>query len=154
MSRRSGPEHRPAVPFPLPRRVAKGASQTAGLEASFTLARARRFQPSLERCSPGSTPCLELFPGERLASQLRLEASGPFIMMGGLRRSWRAPARLSIELLANRDFLPADVGLPPDPRRLAYLIERLALICRGGEEVALYTRPSSAASEVVGAALP
>ena len=63
-------------------------------------------------------------------------------MVGVARRSWRDPSRLRIELLANRDFIPEQAGIAADTRRLAYLIERLVLVGRGGEEVPLYTRPT------------
>jgi hypothetical protein len=53
------------------------------------------------------------------------------------------PSRMTIEFSANRDFIPEQAVLGPDPRSLAYMIERLALICRSGEEVLLYARSSS-----------
>jgi hypothetical protein len=69
-----------------------------------------------------------------------LDHSGTFTMLGTRRKTWMEPSRLSIELLANREFVPYQVGIAPDFRRIAYLIERLALICRNGEEVSLFTR--------------
>jgi hypothetical protein len=69
-----------------------------------------------------------------------LDRPGTFSMVWARRKTWMVPSRLSIELLANRDFIPQRVGFSEDFRRLAYLIERLALICRDGDEVPLYTR--------------
>ena len=69
-----------------------------------------------------------------------LDHPGTFTMLGTRRKTWMEPSRLSIELLANREFIPYQVGIAPDFRRIAYLIERLALICRNGEEVSLFTR--------------
>jgi glycosyltransferase involved in cell wall biosynthesis len=69
-----------------------------------------------------------------------LDRPGTFTLVGAPRRSWTVPSRLTIELLANRDFVPQQIGITPDPRRLAYLIEHLVLICRGEDEVPLYTR--------------
>jgi hypothetical protein len=69
-----------------------------------------------------------------------LDRPGTFTIVGTQRKTWMEPSHLSIELLANGDFIPQQAGFSHDPRRLAYLIERLALICRDGEEVPLYTR--------------
>jgi glycosyltransferase involved in cell wall biosynthesis len=88
------------------------------------------------------------------ASDLRLDGPGKFTLMGGARKSWGRAPPLTLELRANRDFIPEYAGISADSRRLAYVIERLVLICRGGAEVPLYARPSSSASEVVGGALP
>ena len=88
------------------------------------------------------------------ASDLRLDGPGKFTLMGGAHKSWGLASHLTLELRANRDFIPEYAGISADSRRLAYVIERLVLICRGGEEVPLYARPSSSASEVVGDALP
>jgi glycosyltransferase involved in cell wall biosynthesis len=78
----------------------------------------------------------------RRSSDVLIEGPGPFTLIGAFRRSWRMPSHITIDVVANRDFVPEQVGAAEDPRRLAYLIERLSLICRGGEEVPLYT-PSS-----------
>ena len=78
----------------------------------------------------------------REVSQQILDGPGKFTMVGSARRSWKAPSRLRIELVANRDFIPEQAGIAADTRRLAYLIERLVLVGRGGEEVPLYTRPT------------
>lgn len=86
---------------------------------------------------------LQMKASGRKVAQLRLEQSGPFALVGPSRRHWRFPARLAIEVVANDDFSPQNIGLNSDPRHLAYLVERLVLICRGGNEVPLYTRPPS-----------
>ena len=87
-------------------------------------------------------------------SDLRLDRPGKFTLVGGARKSWGVPSHLTLELLADRDFIPERAGISADSRRLAYVIERLVLVCRGGGEVPLYTRPSSNASGVIGDALP
>jgi hypothetical protein len=69
-----------------------------------------------------------------------LDRPGTFTIVGMRRKTWKEPSRLSIELLANRDFVPNQVGVAADFRRLAYLIERMALVCCNGEEVSLYAR--------------
>jgi glycosyltransferase involved in cell wall biosynthesis len=74
----------------------------------------------------------------RQASDVMVQGPGSFTMMGALRKSWRVPSRLTIELFANRDFIPERIEVGNDPRSLAYMIEKLSLICRGGEEVPLY----------------
>jgi glycosyltransferase involved in cell wall biosynthesis len=76
------------------------------------------------------------------ASNVVVEGPGPFTVMGAPRKSWRVPSRMTIEILANRDFIPQQVKVATDPRSLAYMIERLSLICKGGEEVPLYKRSS------------
>jgi len=78
----------------------------------------------------------------RRVSDVLVEGPGPLTLIGALRRPWRTPAGMTIELFANRDFIPERVQVAEDPRSLAYLIEKLSLICRGGEEVPLYM-PSS-----------
>jgi glycosyltransferase involved in cell wall biosynthesis len=80
--------------------------------------------------------------GRRVNNQV-LDRPGTFTIIGAPRKSWVVPSRLTIELLANRDFVPQETGISSDSRRMAYLIERLALICRGGNEVPLYVRSSS-----------
>jgi glycosyltransferase involved in cell wall biosynthesis len=77
----------------------------------------------------------------RGVSQQILDGPGKFILIGLARRSWKRPSRLTIALSANRDFIPQQTGID-DPRSLAYLIERLVLVGRGGEEFPLFTRPS------------
>jgi hypothetical protein len=73
-----------------------------------------------------------------LACDRVVEGPGPFTLVGAPRRAWRVPSRMTIDLLANRDFIPESVGAAEDSRSLAYMIERISLICRGGEEVPLY----------------
>ena len=76
----------------------------------------------------------------RVVGAQMLDRPGTFTMVGTRRKAWMEPSRLSIELLTNQVFVPYQAGIAPDFRRLAYLIERLTLICRNGEEVSLYTR--------------
>jgi Glycosyl transferases group 1 len=78
----------------------------------------------------------------RRASEVVVEGPGAFAVVGALRTLWTVPSRMTIEFSANRDFIPEQAVLGPDPRSLAYMIERLSLIYRGGEEVLLYARPS------------
>jgi glycosyltransferase involved in cell wall biosynthesis len=80
--------------------------------------------------------------GRKVSNQV-LDRPGTFTLVGAPRKSLVAPSRLTIEFLANQDFVPQKAGLSSDSRRMAYLIERLALICRGGHEVPLYVRSSS-----------
>jgi glycosyltransferase involved in cell wall biosynthesis len=82
---------------------------------------------------------IRMYLGGRAVSTEVLDRPGTFTMVGARRKTWMMPSRLSIELLANRDFIPQQAGLSNDFRRIAFLIERLALICRYGEEVPLYT---------------
>jgi len=76
-----------------------------------------------------------------------IEEPGSFTLVGALRRSWRTSSRLTIDLLANRDFIPERVEAAEDSRSLAYTIERLALICRDGGEVQLYAPLSKNAED-------
>jgi glycosyltransferase involved in cell wall biosynthesis len=78
----------------------------------------------------------------RRAGEVVVEGPGSFAVVGVLRTLWTVPSRMTIEFSANRDFIPERAVLGPDPRSLAYMIERLSLICRSGEEVLLYTRSS------------
>jgi glycosyltransferase involved in cell wall biosynthesis len=82
-----------------------------------------------------------------------LERPGKFSMVGMRGVTWVLLSHLKIELVANRDFIPYQAGISPDSRRLAYIIERLALICRDGREVPLYTRPPLPGYETAGDAL-
>jgi glycosyltransferase involved in cell wall biosynthesis len=79
----------------------------------------------------------------RRASEVVVKGPGSFAVVGALRTLWTVPSRMTIEFSANRDFIPEQAVLGPDPRSLAYVIERLSLICRSGEEVQLYARSSS-----------
>jgi hypothetical protein len=76
-------------------------------------------------------------------SELVVEVPGAFTMQAEPHQSWRVPSHMTIELSANRDFIPARLDVAADHRSLAYLIDRLSLICRGGVEVPLYTRSSA-----------
>ena len=83
----------------------------------------------------------------RRASKVVVKGPGSFAVVGALHTLWTVPSRMTIEFSANRDFIPEQAVLGPDTRNLAYLIERLALICRSGEEVLLYARSSPQGAE-------
>lgn len=79
----------------------------------------------------------------RRAGEVVVDGPGSFAVVGVLRTLWGVLSRMTIEFSANRDFIPERAVLGPDPRSLAYMIEKLSLICRSGEEVLLYKRSSS-----------
>lgn len=75
----------------------------------------------------------------RRVNDLLVEAPGRFTIVEKLPRPWKAAAGMEITFSADQDFIPKRVDGSPDTRRLAYGIEKLSLICIGGEEVTLYT---------------
>jgi hypothetical protein len=78
----------------------------------------------------------------RQTHKLSLGGPGRFAFVGECRGSRTNKAGLAIEFLAEGDFVPTEVDGSTDTRRLAYRVEKLALICGNGAELPLYRPPS------------
>jgi glycosyltransferase involved in cell wall biosynthesis len=77
----------------------------------------------------------------RQAQKLSIANPGRFTFTGEFPQPRRVMADVQIELIAGKDFIPAEIERSLDTRRLAYHIERLSLICAHGPEIPLYSPP-------------
>jgi glycosyltransferase involved in cell wall biosynthesis len=77
----------------------------------------------------------------RRVQKLLLASPGQFTFVGEILRSRRTTSDMQIELIAGKEFIPTAIEKSLDTRRLAYQIEKLALICAHGPDIPLYRPP-------------
>jgi glycosyltransferase involved in cell wall biosynthesis len=77
----------------------------------------------------------------RRVQELSIANPGRFTFVGEFLGFRKAMSEVRIELVAGKDFVPADIENSPDTRRLAYQIENLWLICVNNAEIPLFSAP-------------
>jgi glycosyltransferase involved in cell wall biosynthesis len=139
---------RPALP-PASRTSPPRRSRIEGVYPDgWTTRRVRLYLPYLPEMKAikieGISACLS-YPlairmrvNGRRGQELPVAGPGKFAFVGELDRARRAMTGVEIEILADKEFTPAEVENSIDTRKLAYRIEKLSLICANGVEIPFY----------------